>query len=410
MNSVTRDLTLPPPLPVDRTGMAVTGSRPTSEREPEPRFGRVPACPPPLRHPLRAAVWLLRIGVGLAAVVLLLSALAAVPLLNVLALGYLLDAEGRVARTGKLRHAVPLLGWAPRLGSIALGLAVWLWPLSLLAAYAADARLIDPASPVTRGLNRALSITAVLIGVQLCLALARGGSPGCFFRPLKNVLWLVRQLRSGGYGERAGATVREFVGGLRLAYHFGLGLRGLVGAMAWLVVPTALFAAADKTEGGPFLLTLLGAVLLMLVFGWLPFLQARFAAENRLRAMFEWRATRRLFAQAPLAWLTALAGVYALALPLYLSKIVLPPRDALLLLTPLFIISIYPARVLTGWAYHRATSRPRRAWFGGRWLCRLLLVPLLAGAVFLLFFTQFIGEHGKRVLFEHHAFLLPVPF
>jgi hypothetical protein len=27
-----------------------------------------------------------------------------------------------------------------------------------------------------------------------------------------------------------------------------------------------------------------------------------------------------------------------------------------------------------------------------------------------LFFTQFIGQHGKGVLFEHHAFLVPAPF
>ena len=33
------------------------------------------------------------------------------------------------------------------------------------------------------------------------------------------------------------------------------------------------------------------------------------------------------------------------------------------------------------------------------------MVPLLAMYVFLLYFTLFIGEHGKRVLFEHHAFL-----
>jgi hypothetical protein len=30
--------------------------------------------------------------------------------------------------------------------------------------------------------------------------------------------------------------------------------------------------------------------------------------------------------------------------------------------------------------------------------------------VFLLFFTPYISEHGRGVLFEHHAFLLPVPF
>ena len=40
----------------------------------------------------------------------------------------------------------------------------------------------------------------------------------------------------------------------------------------------------------------------------------------------------------------------------------------------------------------------------------ILMLPLLGLFVFILFFTQFIGEHGKAVLFEHHAFLLPVPF
>jgi hypothetical protein len=29
--------------------------------------------------------------------------------------------------------------------------------------------------------------------------------------------------------------------------------------------------------------------------------------------------------------------------------------------------------------------------------------------VLLLFFTAFVGQHGKQVLLEHHAFLLPVP-
>jgi hypothetical protein len=39
-----------------------------------------------------------------------------------------------------------------------------------------------------------------------------------------------------------------------------------------------------------------------------------------------------------------------------------------------------------------------------------MMGPLVAVYVFLLFFTQFIGQHGKGVLFEHHALLLPVPF
>jgi hypothetical protein len=42
--------------------------------------------------------------------------------------------------------------------------------------------------------------------------------------------------------------------------------------------------------------------------------------------------------------------------------------------------------------------------------CLALLLPLVGAYVFVLFFTQFVGEHGKGVLFEHHALLLPVPF
>ena len=78
--------------------------------------------------------------------------------------------------------------------------------------------------------------------------------------------------------------------------------------------------------------------------------------------------------------------------------------------TLVFIVSIYPARVLAGWVYHRALAKERPAWAGWRWMSRLVMFPLLALYVLILFFTPAIGEHGKGVLFEHHAFLLPVPF
>jgi hypothetical protein len=78
--------------------------------------------------------------------------------------------------------------------------------------------------------------------------------------------------------------------------------------------------------------------------------------------------------------------------------------------TLVFILSIYPARLVTGWAYGRALRRQTRAGFVTRWFARLVMGPLLAVYVFLLFFTQFIGQHGKGVLLEHHALLLPVPF
>lgn len=345
---------------------------------------------------------------GIASLILLLAVLAAIPGLNFLVLGYLLAAEGNIARTGRWRDAVPLIDLAPRLGSIALGFWLWLWPLRLMVDAAADAHIIDPGSPADRGWHLAVRITAVCLTIHLCLALARGGSLFCFFRPLKNLLWFVRQLRDGSYWPLAETRVREFVRGLRLKYHFWLGVRGFMGALLWLVIPTAIFAAPRRSEGG--ILIFVGGLLLMLVLSWTPFLQAHFAREERFSAFFELRTVRRLYRHAPFAWNFTLLVTLTLALPLYLFKVVLPPRDAMWLETTVFLVSIYPARVLTGWAYYRAATCETPAWFGWRWITRLALLPLLALFVFLLFFTQFIGEHGKRVLFEHHAFLLPAPF
>jgi len=212
------------------------------------------------------------------------------------------------------------------------------------------------------------------------------------------------------YWTRASAAVRDFIASLRLKHHFLLGFKGYLGAMIWLVIPTALFAAASKTEGGPILVTLFGGILLIVVLNWVPFLQAHYAAENRFGAMFELRTVRRLYKNAPFSWTITMLITLTLALPMYLFKIALPPSDAMWMVTIVFIVSIYPVKVITGWAYHRARTREKRAFFLLRWFTRALLLPLLTFYVFLLFFTQFIGEHGKRVLFEHHAFLLPAPF
>jgi len=372
--------------------------------------GRLAEFPSPLRHPFRALAWAVRATFGIVSLIVLLALLAAIPIVDFLVLGYLLEAEGGVARGGRLRRAFPLLSIAPRLGSIVLGIWLFLLPLRLLANAAADARLIDPTSVSTRRLDFAVTALSIIIATHLCLALARGGSIGCFLRPIKNIRWAIRQLRQGGYADKAAMEIRAFIAGLRLRYHFWLGVRGFFGALAWLLVPTLLFAFASKTEGRQILVTILGGLLLVPVLAWLPFLEARFAAENRFRGLFELREVRRLFCHAPLAWLIAVVVTYVLALPLYLLKIFLLPQDAMWFVTLVFILSIYPARLVTGWAYGRASRRERHAGFVTRWFARLLMGPLLAVYVFLLFFTQFIGQHGKGVLLEHHALLLPVPF
>ena len=374
----------------------------------DPAAKQIPEFTNPLKHPFAALRWILSRAFGLASLTLILAVVAAIPLLNFFALGYLLETEGRVARTGKLRDAFPLLAIAPRIGTIVLGTGFWILSLRLFSLYVADAQTIAPASTTTGQLRSLLIILAAGIALHLCLALARGGGLGCFFRPFKNVLWLRTRLRSGEYWIYAGEHLRSFIAAFRLKHHFWLGIRGYLGAAIWLFPPTALLAVGDGS-GPSTLVSIVGGIWLVFVLSWLPFLQARLAAENRFGAIFEPRRAIECFKRAPFAWALTTILVYALALPLYLLKVRLPPQDAMWLATVVFIVSIYPARILTGLAYGRASRRSKPAWYDLTWLCRAAVLGALLAFVFLLFFTQGIGEHGKRTLFEHHAFLLPWP-
>src|SRR5882757_10010433 len=107
--------------------------------------------------------------------------------------------------------------------------------------------------------------------------------------------------------------------------------------------------------------------MLIVVLSWVPFLQANFAAQNRWRAMFELGKIRELYRKAPVAMFLSVVVLYALSLPLYLFKVAALPKDVYWLLTPIFIASIYPAKIVIGWAYAKAIRRDRRAWILLRW-------------------------------------------
>ena len=157
----------------------------------------LPPCPAPLRHPLRALGWLVGLAAGLTSLVALLAVLAAIPIVNLFALGYMLEGEGRVARPGRLRDGVPLAMMLPRLGAIAWGTWAWILVVRLVSGAAADASLIDPGGPTAAAWRRAATITAVLVGVHLLLAWHAGGSLLAFVRPLRNLRVFVRAVRAG---------------------------------------------------------------------------------------------------------------------------------------------------------------------------------------------------------------------
>src|SRR5262245_39458201 len=377
--------TLPPPLPVLR------GSEPPPlpvvEIDRDDRMVRPPAPPPlpiaprgrPRREERRAltlgeffrgigrgAEWLF----GLVSLVAGLAVLAALPVLQFLSLGYLLEAGGRVARTGRLRDGFIGIRLAARLGSIALGVWLAMWPLRLVATVARAAYIIDPGGPTAQGWQIGLTIVTALTALHLIGAISRGGQLRYFFWPF-NLIWLIRRLWRGGYYVESRDAVWNFVGSLRLPYYFWLGCRGFVGTMAWLVLPVTLIALGRAAP----ILGFLGAFLLAVVVLHLPFLQMRFVVENRLRAMFAWRTIRAGFRRAPWAYAFACFVTFAFALPLYLLKIEMVPRDVAWLPSLVFVAFIFPTRLLAGWAYGRSLRRDTpRHWFF-RWTGRLWLVP-----------------------------------
>jgi hypothetical protein len=338
-----------------------------------------------------------------------LAVLATIPIVQLLSLGYLLEVSGRIARTGHVREGFVGVRKAARLGRIAVGVTLLMIPLWLASSLKFSAQLIDPASRAARFWSAAVAAAALWAIFQIVTGCLRGAKIRHFLMP--RPIHSLRLLARGDAYARARDAVWDFVVALRLPYYFWLGARGFAGAVAWLVVPVSLLAVASRLPGGAGVLVgLVGGVLLALVLVHLPFLQAHFAAENRLAAMFEVRRMRRAFGRAPLAFLIALVFTLLLALPLYLLKIEIVPREAEWLPSVLFVVSIFPARLLSGWALARAARRYAPRLWVFRWASRLAMLPVVAFYVLLAFFTQYLSWYGVWSLYEQHAFLVPAPF
>ncbi|MBW3598230.1 MAG: hypothetical protein KY475_13285 [Planctomycetes bacterium] len=348
---------------------------------------------------------------GLACLLVGLAVMASLPLLQFLTLGYLLEASGRVARSGRLRDGFIGIHGAGRLGGYVIGAWLWLLPLRLASAMWYNAWLIDPESDVTRMWRIGLTVLTVLILGHICWAWLRGGKLRHFLWPAP--LRLMKTLpRFPSLLAEKSDELWEFVAGLRIPYFFWKGLRGFAGALIWITIPTLLLIAAPRipNAGIGVLVGLFGGVQMAGVLLVLPFLQARFAAEDRFAAFFEVGAIGSMFCRAPLAFWFALFITLLFALPLYLFKIEIIPREALWLPGLVFVTFIYPARLLTGWALSRARKREKRRFFLVWLSAATAAIPVVAIFTFVLNFTQYVSWYGAWSLFEQHAFLTPVPF
>ena len=365
--------------------------------------------------------WLIVGTFNLASLIVCLAVLAAIPVLQLIVFGYTLDVAGRLASGGKFRNALPHIDAAGKIGLVVVAVVIGSLPVQLLVHWESVATLITPGSD-RAVLLRSAAIIAACSGVfYLLWSLARGGR-------LVHFLWPqpIRMLREGWRP----STYRDlpdklwsFTGSLELGRFFWLGLRGAIGTLVWLIPAMIIIAANRNGETG--LAGLVGGLALIalgVVLLYLPMLQAHFAAENRLRALFEVRRARRLFCYAPWAWLLAMVlGLVLLPIPLYLLKIEATPREVVWLPTLMFVASVLPARIAAGLALRRGKRiaadfgngavKPSGKWsFLSRWTCRLLM-PGVVG-IYLLFVTlsQYTSWDGLQTWVQQHAILIPIPF
>lgn len=203
-----------------------------------------------------------------------------------------------------------------------------------------------------------------------------------------------------------------FFQSLRLRHYFWLGIRGFVGAFVWLLVPITMMVLATKVDDPGFggLIAFVGGITLGFVLIYLPFLQARLPMTGRFLSQLDVRAVRQQFQRAPIAYWFSLLMTLALAIPLYILKAELIPREAVWLPSLFFITFMLPARLAVGWAISRAEHRSEPRLWISRWLARLGLLPVTFVYALIVYFTQFTSWHGSLSLYEQHAFLVPVPF
>ncbi len=371
-------------------------------------------APPPAAQSWVKKVWTRRLSpaldwlFGFAALITLVAACSVIPLLNFLSLGYLLHVSGTVARSGRFRDAFIGVHKAAVFGNIAAGVWLAVWPARIISDYWKDAELISPGSPNAKAWYIGLLIVTAITLLHITWACVRGGKLWHFIwpQPLRLLRWLRAPDKIGGIQN----VITSYVISLRLPFYFWLGLRGFVGALAWLIVPVGILMAASQLPvGGAVVVSFFGGLLLLLVAIHLPFMQANFAHSGRFGALFELREVRRQFTRAPLAFWLALLVTLLLAIPLYLLKIELTPRELAWLPSLFFVAFIFPARILTGWALSRALRREQPCHWFVRWLARFGILPMALAYVLANYFVPFLASNGVLSLLEQHAFLVPAP-
>lgn len=349
-----------------------------------------------------AAVW------NLFSLTVLLAVVAAIPIVQLVSLGYILRAAANLSSGKPWRTALPGVQLAGRIATFAMLTALLWLPVLLVTDLSYSVQLLRPGSTQAAAWRVAAFVTASVWLLWVTWAAMRGGR-------WWHVLWprpisLMRKIWRPATWSKAADDLFALYERTHCLELWWLGCRAALGALVWLAIPVSLMIIglrADQLKIAG-LIGFVGAMSLTWVMLFLPFLQILMAERNRFNDIFSVREVRRRFKHAPLAMGLSLILLFALSIPLYLLRIEATP-DQLTWLPSLFFVGLmFPSKLALGAAMGYGARRPRPRHFVLRWTARVLCLAAALTYVGALYIAQFIAWQGVYIMYFQHAVLVPV--
>ncbi len=355
--------------------------------------------------------WLLGRTWDLLSLMVLLAVVAAIPIVQLASLGYLLRAAGNLAKGCSWSSALPGLRLAGKLGTfILLATLGWL-PVWFVTDLAYSAQLLQPDSGTALLWRIAAFLTTVAWVTVVIWTALRGGRWWHFLWPAP--LRFVKEIWRPSLWSRANRDLYDFVVRLHFPQLWWLGLRAGVGALLWIALPVSMMIIGQRAEefSAAGLVGFLGALAMTLVMLYLPFLQIQFATENRFTEFFRISDVRKRFKFAPWATALSLVTLCLLSIPLYLLRIEATPQELVWAPALVFVVFMLPAKLMLGASIgyaNRRTHLRQRHW-SLRWSARLVALVGVLVYVGALYVAQLVAGQGAFVMYFQHAFLVPAP-
>mgnify|MGYP003381015351 CR=1 FL=1 len=418
-----KTITMPPPqaelMTIDASPLAdqaLSAGPPAdelSERKPPPTHRPIVQTGWPTRW-YHWPLWLVGRSWDLACLCVLLAVVAAIPIVQLASLGYLLDSAARLARRQAWSDALPGMRLAGRLGQFALLVFLLRLPVAFVRDLSYSAQLLLPDSREASLWRAAAFALTLVFVIHVVWSAIRGGK-------LRHFLWpapvrFYREFFRRSTWHRASDQLYDLVSRLHFLRLWVLGARAGVGALIWIFIPVSMMIIGQRAEDFPpaAVVGLVGAIAMLFIVMVLPFLQIQMALQNRFRALFDVRQVRRRFLCAPWAHAIALLLLCLLCIPLYLLRIEATPAELVWAPSIVFVIFMLPAKLLLGAAIGYASGRserlerPNRHWTL-RWPARFFALASALIYVAALYVAQLVAGQGALVMYFQHAFLVPAP-